>query len=103
MAAGDPVVLWVSGRYQPGVRALGRLLDAPARDAPARPVVRVRLQPLPEPVARSAWLSDAVLAAAEVVRMPAGSNPSYLTPAQADVLRSQLPPHAVLNRMVDNT
>jgi hypothetical protein len=37
-------------------------------------------------VPRAAWLTDARLSAAEVVRMPAGSNPSYLTPDQLAAL-----------------
>jgi hypothetical protein len=44
--------------------------------------VPVRLTLLPEPVPRAALLADPVTREAEVLRMPAGSNPSWLSPAQ---------------------
>ena len=74
MAPGQPCLLWVSGRDRPGVAALGRLGGRPGPDGR----VEVELSVLPAPLARADLLTDARFRAAEVVRMAAGSNPSYL-------------------------
>jgi hypothetical protein len=81
MVAGQPCLLWLSGRTAPGVHALGELTGGaePGDDGWA---VRLRLTLLPEPVARAELLIDPVAREAEVLRMPAGSNPSWLSPAQ---------------------
>jgi hypothetical protein len=81
MAAGQPCLLWLSGRDEPGVHALGELTGGaePGDDGWA---VRLRLTLLAEPVARADLLTDPVAREAEVLRMPAGSNPSWLSPAQ---------------------
>ena len=81
MATGQPVLLWLSGRQQPGVHALGVLAGPPAMDA-GGPVVPVRLRLLAEPIDRAELLADPVAGQAEVLRMPAGSNPSWLTGPQ---------------------
>jgi hypothetical protein len=81
MAAGQPCLLWRSGRHDPGVHALGEL-TGPVQAGDGGPVVPVRFRPLPEPVARADLLTDPAFADAEVVRMPAGSNPSWLSAAQ---------------------
>jgi hypothetical protein len=60
MDAGQPCLLWLSGRRQPGVHAVGVLADPDARDA-------------------------------EVLRMPAGSNPSWLSGAQFHVVLALVP------------
>ncbi|MFL6095575.1 MAG: hypothetical protein ACJ71Y_09015 [Blastococcus sp.] len=60
MDAGQPCLLWLSGRRQPGVHALGVLADPDARDA-------------------------------EVLRMPRGSNPSWLSRAQFHVVLARVP------------
>src|SRR3954447_18312762 len=75
MAAGQPCLLWLSGRDEPGVHALGELTGGaePGDDGWA---VRLRLALLAEPVARADLLTDPVAREAEVLRMPAGSNPS---------------------------
>lgn len=88
MAAGQPCLLWVSGRTRPGVAAVGRLAGPPAPDDR----VAIDLSPLAVPVERSDLLGDARFRTAEVVRMAAGSNPSYLD-------RDQLA--AVLERLDD--
>jgi hypothetical protein len=64
-----------------GVHALGELTGGaePGDDGWA---VRLRLTLLAEPVARADLLTDPVAREAEVLRMPAGSNPSWLSPAQ---------------------
>jgi hypothetical protein len=77
MAAGQPCLLWVSGREHAGVHALGTVTGPPEDDA-----VPVRLTLLPEPVPRAELLADPRTAAAEVLRMPAGSNPSWLSAEQ---------------------
>ncbi|MGY1856185.1 hypothetical protein [Modestobacter sp. SYSU DS0290] len=79
---GQPCVLWISGRDHPGLHALGEVAGAPAVDPERGPVVRVRWRRLAEPVDRAELVADPAFAAAEVVRMPAGSNPSWLSPAQ---------------------
>jgi hypothetical protein len=87
MAPGQPCLLWVSGREQPGVHAVGVLTSAAMED-PGGPVVGVSWTRLAEPVLRADLLADPVARDAEVLRMPAGSNPSWLSPAQyAVVLR----------------
>jgi hypothetical protein len=86
MAPGQPCLLWVSGRTDPGVHALGSLIGAP-READGGPVVPVDLTLLPDPLARAALLADPATRDAEVLRMPAGSNPSWLSQAQFAVIR----------------
>jgi hypothetical protein len=85
MAPGQPCLLWRSGRDSPGVHALG-VLTGPVRHEAGGPVVPVRLTPLAEPVLRAELLADPVFREAEVIRMPAGSNPSWLTAAQYAVV-----------------
>jgi hypothetical protein len=81
MAAGQPCLLWLSGRADPGVHALGRL-TGPAGEDDGGPVVPVQLELLAEPVPRAELLTDPRMQEAEVLRMPAGSNPSWLSPRQ---------------------
>jgi hypothetical protein len=81
MSAGSPCLLWVSGRDRPGVHAVGTL-TGPAEEDGDGPAVRVRFTLLGEPVARADLLADPAVRAAEVLRMPAGSNPSWLSAAQ---------------------
>jgi hypothetical protein len=81
MRPGQPCLLWVSGRDRPGVHALGRLTGEPAGDG-GGPEVPVAFTLLAEPVPRTALLADPAARNAEVLRMPAGSNPSWLSPAQ---------------------
>ena len=94
MAPGQVCLLWLSGRTCPGVHAVGTLVAGPGGeepadtvDAPGGPVVTVRLRLLDDPVPRHELMAAPAFSAAEVARMPAGSNPSYLTAAQlAEVL-----------------
>ena len=88
MRPGQPCLLWVSGRHRPGVHALGELAAVPVEDD-GGPVVAVRLTRLAEPVDRGRVLADPVVRGAEVLRMPAGSNPSWLSPAQYAALLAQ--------------
>lgn len=92
LAAGQPCVLWRSGRAGPGVVAAGLVVGAADTGVDGSPVVEVTLHLLREPVPRVELVADPTFAAAEVVRMPAGSNPSPLTPAQLQAVRSRLGP-----------
>jgi hypothetical protein len=84
VSPGQPVLLWVSGRVRPGVHAVGTV-SGPVRaddgDSDG-PVLPVRLTALPEPVDRGELLADPDFRSAEVLRMPAGSNPSWLSATQ---------------------
>jgi hypothetical protein len=91
MQPGQPCLLWVSGRERPGVHALGELTGRPAV-SDGGPVVAVRLTRLAEPVDRSDLLTDPEVCTAEVLRMPAGSNPSWLSAAQYAALQAHLGP-----------
>jgi hypothetical protein len=84
VSRGQPVVLWVSGRVRPGVHAVGTVSGPVRADDGDRdgPVLPVRLTPLPDPVDRAELLADPEFRSAEVLRMPAGSNPSWLSAAQ---------------------
>jgi hypothetical protein len=89
MAAGQAVLLWLSGRDQPGVHALGVLAGAVTTEADG-PVVPVRLTMLAEPILRAELLADPVARHAEVLRMPAGSNPSWLSHPQFDAVLARV-------------
>lgn len=96
MDAGQPCLLWLSGRRRPGVHAVGVLAAAPHEDD-AGPVVPLRLSLLAEPVDRAALLADPRAREAEVLRMPAGSNASWLSRRQFGAVLSRLP-EGVLGR-----
>ena len=88
MAPGQPCLLWLSGQREPGVHAVGTLAGPAAPDPVGgtgsdRPAVEVLLRLLPDPVPRAELLTDPAFRGAEVIRMPAGSNPSYLDAAEA--------------------
>jgi hypothetical protein len=87
MAPGQPCLLWRSGRDSPGVHALGVLTGEPWDGE-----VPVRLTPLAEPVPRAELVAHPVFREAEVIRMPAGSNPSWLTAAQYAVVLARTDP-----------
>ena len=100
MAPGQRCLLWLSGSHQPGVHAVGTLVGRPrpaSGDGRGAPEVAVSLLLLAEPLPRAELASAPAFAGAEVLRMPAGSNPSYLTPAQLRVVLDRLEP-AVLAR-----
>ena len=91
MEPGQPCLLWLSGRVEPGVHAVGTLTGRPRTDG-EQPSVFVSLRRLEHPVDRADLLRSAGFADAEVLRMPAGSNPSYVTAAQlAEVLALAAP------------
>jgi hypothetical protein len=92
---GQPVILWVSGSDArgptPGIWAVGQTIsDAAADDADpsganswrARHLdtrVQLSLRLLAEPVPRAVLRHHAALERLEVLRIPAGSNPSWVT------------------------
>jgi hypothetical protein len=90
MAPGRPCLLWLSGRHDPGVHALGSVHSPVQTDAGGTPAVAVRLTLLPDPVARADLLADPRVQDAEVLRMPAGSNPSWLSAAQFEAVLDRL-------------
>jgi|tagenome__1003787_1003787.scaffolds.fasta_scaffold20767406_2 hypothetical protein len=94
MVPGAPCLLWLSGRDRPGVHALGVLAAAPSH-AGGGPEVAVRLTLLDRLVARADLLADPDFRSAEVVRMPAGSNPSWLSAGQYAAVLAALPRGAV--------
>jgi hypothetical protein len=94
MAAGQPCLLWLSGRVRPGVHALGELLGPPDV-GPGGPEVPVRLTLLTDPVDRVDLLADPAASEAEVLRMPAGSNPSWLTRRQFAAVLARVPEREV--------
>ena len=82
MAAGQPCLLWLSGRDRPG-RARRRCRDGGTAGTGRLDLsCRCELTLLPDPVPRDELLADPVAREAEVLRMPAGSNPSWLSAAQ---------------------
>jgi hypothetical protein len=87
--AGQPALLWVSGTerdHPAGIYAHGRTTGPVADDA-----MPVALTSLQHPVLRTELLGHPGLAGMEVLRMPAGSNPSYVTREQLAVLRELSP------------
>lgn len=91
VAAGQPVLLWVSGRVTPGVHAIGRV-TGPVGETTDGPVLPGRLLRLDAPVGRAELLADPAFADAEVLRMPAGSNPSWLSATQLSAVLARVEP-----------
>ncbi len=91
--AGQPVLLWVSGRdprHPAGVHAVGHTTGS-VQVAGAEVSMPVRLRAVEPVLTRDEILADPVLACLEVIRVPAGSNPSYLDTGQYLALRSTFP------------
>ena len=94
IAPGQPVLLWLSGgdrRHPAGLYAQGRTRGPATLDDEGEPVMPVRLAALERPVLRHELLEHTELSRAEVIRMPAGSNPSYLSVGQLEALREGWP------------
>ncbi|WP_430791154.1 hypothetical protein [Actinoplanes sp. G11-F43] len=103
MAAGQPVIFWVSGdrrRVTPGVWALGELTGRPAvSDGKLRVPLRLHWLDEEQRVHRDSLRADPGLTDLEVLRQPQAANPSFVTVKQAAVLRAHLPPaHRSLQR-----
>lgn len=83
MGPGQPALLWVSGSGRaapgPGLWAVGRTVG-PVEGPQSTVDLRLRL--LDEPVPRDIVAQVAGLEGLEVLRIPAGSNPSWVTEAE---------------------
>jgi hypothetical protein len=90
---GQPVLLWLSGndpRHPAGIYASGHTTGPVDVDAPS-PEMPVRLHAVRPAVHRKELLDHTTLSGIEVIRMPAGSNPSYLDVEQYDALLHAFP------------
>ena len=90
---GQPVLLWVSGdgsALPAGLHAAGHT-TGPVTEEADGPVMHVRLHRLSPIVPREALRADPVLGRIEVIRMPAGSNPSYLRTDEYAALLAAFP------------
>lgn len=93
VAPGQPVLLWVSGGQRDpaaGIHAFGTTTGE-VTGPPDDMIVPLRLEPLAPTVLRVELVGHRLLADLEVVRMPAGSNPSYVTREQLAALRELRP------------
>ena len=89
----QPVLLWVSGndpRHPAGIYACGRT-TGPVDAAAPTPEMPVRLRAVEPAIQRKELLDHPTLSAIEVLRMPAGSNPSYLDALQYAALQHAFP------------
>ncbi len=85
---GQPVLLWVSGQdrlHPAGIYARGRTTG------PADEEMPVRLAPVDPVVTREQVRQVPGLETLEVLRMPAGSNPSFLDAREYAALRQAFP------------
>lgn len=94
--AGQPVLLWVSGndpRVPAGIHAQGHTTGGlvGADGGASELVLPVALEPVDPPILRAELVGDPRLRQIEVVRMPAGSNPSYVTRGQLRELAARWP------------
>lgn len=92
--AGQPVLLWISGsdpRSPAGIYAQGRTTGRVAATGADELSMPLELVPVEPPILRAEILTDPVLSRIEVVRMAAGSNPSYITRQQLAELASRWP------------
>jgi hypothetical protein len=90
---GQPVLLWVSGRdrkHPAGVYAHGHTIGSVGFDG-SELAMPVRLRAVEPAIRRDELLSLPGLAEIEVLRMPAGSNPSYLDREQYRALLEAFP------------
>lgn len=97
---GQPVLFWVSGgdpARRAGCYGQGRTTGSATRLDETRALtdprldLPVALEPLDPPVLREELRAHPALHLIEVLRMPAGSNPSYLTRTELDELRAHWP------------
>ena len=86
---GQPVLLWVSGseaETPAGIYARGWTTGPATLDT-----MPLSLEPLSPPLLRAELIGRPDLLTMEVLRMPAGSNPSFVTRDQLRVLRTLSP------------
>lgn len=90
--SGQPALLWVSGSGRsvpvPGLWAAGATVTGTYVDE--KPAVDLRLQLLDDPVPREIIAQIAGMEDLEVLRIPAGSNPSWVTDTEFAALQSVL-------------
>jgi hypothetical protein len=89
----QPVLLWVSGnnrQHPAGIYAIGHTTGSVDATAPS-PAMPVRLRAVEPAIHREEILAHPTLAGIEVIRMPAGSNPSYLDAEQYQALQQAFP------------
>ena len=98
VSSGQLVLFWLSGddpTAPAGIYAQGVTLGSPtltdADEAGGRLTMPVSLQPVEPPILRSWLLRHPALSQLEVLKMAAGSNPSYLTRDQVAELRAAWP------------
>ncbi len=82
MADGQPCLLWLSGRTGPGVHALGTVDRTRQHGPRTARWCRCGWSCWPTPSPGADLLADPRMRDAEVLRMPAGSNPSWLSAGQ---------------------
>jgi hypothetical protein len=90
---GEPVLLWISGgdpRHPSGIYATGRT-TGPARRMENELEMPLLLRAVAPVVRRDELLAQRGLSDLEVLRMPAGSNPSYLDTQQYASLQRAFP------------
>ncbi len=102
----QPVLFWISGSsklHPAGIYAQGHTTGPavargadetssdPAGRGQSQLVMPVRLRSLQAPVLRRDLVQHPTLARIEVLRMAAGSNPSFVTPADLAALRARWP------------
>jgi hypothetical protein len=103
--SGQPVLFWLSGDdstspagiYAQGLTTGHAGVD-PTRQGSRNLIMPVQLKRLDPPILRSELLQHPVLSRMEVIKMAAGSNPSFLTRDQVAELRSSWPQVTVANR-----
>ena len=91
---GQPVLLWVSGSdpgFPPGIYAHGHATGPVRVDDESGPVLPLRLRTTDPMVPRRELLASPELHHLEVLRMPAGSNPSFIDRNAWHALREVFP------------
>jgi hypothetical protein len=103
LASGDRAALWVSGRHEPGVYALGWVTGDPfegvSSDEWSNPEDRGRIMTfcsleldriLTKPVLRADLMTDPRFGAARILTQPQATNPFLITDEQWDAIEDGL-------------
>lgn len=104
MAPGKRCLLWLSGPRSSGVHAIGKIRESAEDDGQgggdywrdvakqnrSSPVIAISVVAIVSPILRSELLKDPRFSEAEVIKMAAGSNPSYLTDGQLAAVLERL-------------
>lgn len=89
MAAGQPVLFWVTGARRRGIWGAGRLTGRPAAGSPMK--IGTDITMLGEPLSADLLLAIPELRGMEVFRSPQQANPSWVDRDQWTVLQRLLP------------